>query len=283
MVNGMRDIAVFLVVLMLAAVPAMADQPVPPLRSPVTDLTHTLSGGEILQLESLLTGLQSKKGSQIAVLIVPTTAPETVEQYSLRVAEQWKIGRKGVDDGLLLVIAKNDRRMRFEVGYGLEGAIPDAVAKRIIAEVITPEFKNGKFYEGVRSGIEAAIKIISGEPLPPPSSGGNSGGDSPLVPLAIGGFVVSGMLRSIFGRLIAAVLGSGLAFAISAFFISLPAALLIAALAFVLLFFIDIGAQTGYSGRRSYSGSSSGGWSSGGSSFSGGGGSFGGGGASGSW
>ena len=115
----------------LIATAAWADIAVPPLKSRVTDLTATLNAGQRAALESKLADLEQKKGSQIAVLLVPTTQPETIEQYGIRVAETWKLGRKGVDDGVLLLIAKDDRKLRIEAGRGLEGVLPDAIAKQI--------------------------------------------------------------------------------------------------------------------------------------------------------
>src|SRR5664279_2871242 len=120
---------------------AQAEVAVPALKERVTDLTSTLDAGQKQLLESKLSAFESGKGSQIAVLIVPTTQPETIDQYGIRVVEAWKLGRKGVDDGVLLLIAKDDRKLRIEVGYGLEGALNDATAKRIVAEVIWPYFK----------------------------------------------------------------------------------------------------------------------------------------------
>ena len=138
------------------------------------------------------------------MLIVPTTQPETVEQYAVRVEETWKLGRKGIDDGVLLVVAKNDRKLRIEVGYGLEGALNDATAKRIIAEEITPRFKQGDFYGGISAGVERIIKVIDGEPLPPPKSRQQSGGGFDFNSLLFIGFilvfVVGGVLRAMFGR-----------------------------------------------------------------------------------
>ncbi len=138
---------------LLAACLALADVAVPPLKARVTDLTGTLSAQQQTALEQTLAAFEARKGSQIAVLIVPTTQPETVEQYALRVEETWKLGRKGVDDGALLVVAKDDRKLRIEVGYGLEGVLPDAIAKRIIAEDITPRFKQGDFYGGISAEL----------------------------------------------------------------------------------------------------------------------------------
>src|SRR5712672_1171402 len=147
---------------------AAADVAVPPLSGRVVDQTGTLSSDTIASLTQTIKGLELRKGSQIAVLIVPTTAPETVEQYSIRVAEAWKIGRKKIDDGALLVVAKDDRKLRIEVGYGLEGALNDLTAKRIIDEVITPRFRSGDFAGGISAGIDRIIRVIDGESLPGP-------------------------------------------------------------------------------------------------------------------
>jgi uncharacterized protein len=147
---------------------ARADVAVPPLTARVVDLTGTLSSDQVAALEQKLKAFEDRKGSQIAVLIVPTTQPETIEQYSLRVVEQWKLGRKKVDDGALLLIAKNDRKLRIEVGYGLEGALNDATSKRIIDEIITPKFKSGDFAGGISDGADRILKVIDGEPLPRP-------------------------------------------------------------------------------------------------------------------
>ena len=142
------------IALLFSAFLAIADVAVPPLKARVTDLTGTLSASEANQLEQKLAAFEAKKGSQIAVLIVPTTQPETIEQYSIRVAEAWKLGRKGIDDGALLLIAKQDRTVRIEVGYGLEGVLPDAIAKRIIEETIVPKLRQGNFAGGINAGIE---------------------------------------------------------------------------------------------------------------------------------
>jgi len=122
---------------------------VPPLKTRVTDLTGTLSVQKVAQLEQRLADFEKQKGAQIAVLMLPTVQPESIEQFAVRAFEQWKIGRKGVDDGVLLVIAKEDRKLRIEVGYGLEGALNDATAKRIISDDIVPNFKLGDLAAGV--------------------------------------------------------------------------------------------------------------------------------------
>ncbi len=270
--------------LCLVTAVAYAEVAVPPLTARVTDLTGTLTAGQKSNLEQTLQAFEAKKGSQIAVLVVPTTEPEAVEQYSLRVAEQWKLGRKGVDDGALLLVAKNDRAMRIEVGYGLEGALPDAIAKRIIAETITPYFKSGDFYGGIQAGVETMIKVIEGEALPPPSPTTETTASSveQLFPLAfLLAFFVAPALRAMVGRLPAALTAGAIAGVIVWFVIgSLLAALLLAILmAFIALF---AGLNTGRGGWGGGGGlGRSGGFGGGG--FRGGGGGFGGGGASGRW
>ena len=158
----------FLAFLLCWSFAAAAQLAVPPLTGRVVDQTGTLSASDIAALDQKLKEFEERKGSQIAVLIVPTTAPEAIEQYGLRVAEQWKLGRKGVDDGALLLIAKNDRRARVEVGYGLEGALNDATARRIIDEVIGPKFRTGDFAGGITDGVDRILKVVDGEPLPAP-------------------------------------------------------------------------------------------------------------------
>src|SRR3954454_15545148 len=158
-----------LALLMCWACAAVAEVAVPPLSGRVVDQTGTLSSADIDSLTRRFEDLETRKGSQLAVLIVPTTAPETIEQYSIRVAEAWKIGRKRIDDGALLVIAKNDRHLRIEVGYGVEGSLTDLTTKRIIDEDITPKFKAGDFAGGVSAGVDRMIKVIDGEKLPAPA------------------------------------------------------------------------------------------------------------------
>src|SRR6202040_4031268 len=160
--------ASLLALLLCWAFAASADVAVPPLSGRVVDQTGTLSSDDIARLTQTLKDLEQRKGSQVAVLIVPTTQPETIEQYSIRVAEAWKIGRKKIDDGARLVVAKNDRKLRIEVGYGLEGALTDVTTKRIIDEVITPKFKAGDFAGGVSAGVNRMIRVIDGEKLPAP-------------------------------------------------------------------------------------------------------------------
>jgi uncharacterized protein len=264
---------------------ALADVAVPPLKARVIDLSATLSSQQQATLEQTLAAFESRKGSQIAVLIVPTTQPETVEQYAVRVEETWKLGRKGVDDGVLLVIAKNDRKLRIEVGYGLEGVLNDATAKRVIEEEITPRFKQGDFYGGITAGVERIIRVIDGEPLPPPKPRQTSGSHIDLNSLLFIGFilvfVVGSLLRAVFGRF----LGAGIIGAIAGFIAwTLGGALLIGIVVSIIAFIFSLfsgtrGGWGGYAGGGF--GGGGGGFSGGG--FSGGGGSSGGGGAGGSW
>jgi uncharacterized protein len=149
---------------------AQADVAVPPLSGRVVDQTGTLSAGVISSLTQRLKDFETRKGSQVAVLIVPTTAPESIEQYSIQVAEAWKVGRKKIDDGVLLVVAKDSHKLRIEVGYGLEGALTDVTSKRIIDEAIVPRFQNGDFAGGISVGVEWLFAVIDGEKLPAPQS-----------------------------------------------------------------------------------------------------------------
>lgn len=274
--------------LLLAALAVRADVAVPPLTARVTDLTGTLSGGAVTRIEAKLAAFEAKKGSQIAVLMVPTTQPEEIEQYGIRVAEAWKLGRKKIDDGAILIVAKDDRRVRIEVGYGLEGALPDAIANRIIAETITPHFKQGDYDGGVEAGVDQMISVVDGEPLPAPDKKWEPGpGIGQLLPVLLVVVVVaSGILRALFGRLFGSVATGGLAGGI-AFLLShlLPVGLGAGVIGF--LFALMLGASRGWStgtgGWGGMGGLGGGLGGGGGGGFSGGGGGFGGGGASGSW
>ena len=282
---------------LLIALPAWADVAVPPLKGRVTDLTGTLKSEQAASLEQLLQSFEARKGSQIAVLMVPTTAPETIEQYSLRVAEQWKIGRKKVDDGAILVVAKNDRTLRIEVGYGLEGALNDATANRIIREVIVPRFREGDFYGGINAGIDRMIRVVDGEPLPAPAKAAPPADEGVLqiLPvLLILALVAGAILRRLLGRFVGSLATGGVVGGLAWL---LAGTLAIALLAAIVAFFFTLMSGVGGSGRRYYGGFpggygggwGGGGWGGGGfgggggGGFSGGGGSFGGGGASGRW
>jgi uncharacterized protein len=265
-------------------------QPVPKLTARVTDLTGTLTAEQQAALEDKLSAFEARKGSQIAVLVVATTEPEEIVQYSMRVAHQWKLGRRKVDDGALLIVAKNDRELRIEVGAGLEGTLTDLTSHRIISDTIVPLFRQGDFYGGINAGLDQMIRVADGEPLPAPDTewqGPSAKGVSHLVPfLFVAVFFGSVVLRSLFGRGLGAVIagaatGAVVYFVGQALFIALVAALI--AFLFALI--------SGFSGGGTWSSyPRTGGWgggfgtgSSGGGGFSGGGGGFNGGGASGRW
>ena len=290
--SSLRELAL-LALLCVFAFTAYADVAVPPLSSPVTDLTNTLTASEQSQLQQKLLAFENGKGSQIAVLIVPTTQPETIEQYSIRVVDQWKLGRKGVDDGALLLVAKDDRTVRIEVGYGLEGALPDAIANRIVRDFIVPEFKVGNFNQGINAGVDRMIAVVEGEPLPAPQrrepSAGPRGIGSMLPILLIMVVVGGGILRGIFGR----VGGATITGALVGFIVWVLVSTVVAAgVAGLIAFFISLmgGGGGGWTTRRGGGwggfggpGGFGGGGFGGGGGWSGGGGGFGGGGASGRW
>jgi uncharacterized protein len=240
---------------------------VPPFKSSVTDRSNVLQAPERAQLEARLAAIDQQTGSQVAVLLLPTTQPEDIAAYSIRVADAWKPGRKNVDDGVILIVATQDRKLRIEVGRGLEGAIPDVTAKRIIDETIAPGFKRGEFYAGITAGVERINARIGGEALPPPARGqangdnrGN-GGLAGLFPIII--FIVF-VLIAIFRRGNRSAYysrggsGSGLA-------------------GFATGVLLDSILRGGGRGGGGLGGGGGGGWSGGG------GGGFGGGGASGDW
>ncbi|HYP67865.1 MAG TPA: TPM domain-containing protein [Thiobacillaceae bacterium] len=261
----------------------------PALSQRVTDLTgSTLSATDIQQLDSKLAELEARKGSQIAILIIPSLEGEDIASFGIRVADKWKVGRKGIDDGVILIVAKNDHRMRIEVGYGLEGAIPDAVANRVISEIMAPKFRAGDFAGGINAGVDQLIRWINGEPLPQPAKpqGQNSSQlGSAFIFSLIGGIIGGAILSMLIGRtggsLLGAV-GAGLA------------GWLLSGLLMLGIFnaFLVLSMLGGLG--RGGGGWSSGGWGGGGfggggfgggggSSWGGGGGGFGGGGSSGSW
>lgn len=262
---------------------AWAEIAVPRLTGHVIDQTQTLSVSEQNELEQKLRAFESKKGSQVAVLIVPTTEPEAIEQYSIRVAEQWKLGRKRVDDGVILLIAKNDRTLRVEVGYGLEGALSDIISKRIISEIITPYFKQGDFNGGINAGVDQIIRVIEGEPLPAPThrNSNNSKGLEQILPIIlVVAVVVGGILRSLLGRFVGSLVTGGVVAAIAWMFAGVFFIALIAGVLALLFTLMGGGRSLGGFGGGGFGG---GGGGFGGGGFGGGGGGFGGGGASGRW
>jgi uncharacterized protein len=280
-----------------AQAPAAGLQPIPALTARVMDLTGTLTNEEQAALEQKLARFEVSKGSQLAVLIVPTTQPEEIEQYSIRVVDRWKLGRgtvggKKVDDGALLLIAKNDRRMRIEVGYGLEGVLTDAMSNRIISETITPAFREGKFYEGIDAGLDQMMKLIEGEPLPPPEhswqGGQHRSGGSILPELFFAVLVGSVVLRAVFGRTVGSFLtgaGAGALVWVAGYALALAAVAAIGGFLITMLMGVPRGSGWSSNPRTGGFGGGSGGFGGGfgGGGFSGGGGGFGGGGSSGSW
>lgn len=270
--------ALLLFVLLLCGSPVAAEVAVPPVAR-VSDQTGTLTPADVAALERTLADFEALRGSQIAVLLVPSTAPETVEQYALRVAEAWKLGRKGVDDGALLLVAKNDRALRIEVGYGLEGVLTDIATRRIVSDVITPRLREGDYAGGIRAGVDRMMRLIEGEPLPPParaSSDGQGGLEQYAPLLLVVAFGLGGMLRAMLGRLPGALATGGVVGFIAWIVIGL---LPVAIFAGIVALFITL-----FGGGRGTGGFGGGGWGGGhGGGFSGGGGGFGGGGASGRW
>jgi uncharacterized protein len=267
---------------------------VPKLTARVTDLTSTLDAGQKQTLEQTLAAFEARKGAQIAVLVVPTTQPEAIEQYSIRVVEEWKLGRAKPDDGVLMLVAKDDRTIRIEVGYGLEGALNDATANRIIQEDIVPQFRGGDYYGGIAAGVDRIIRVVDGEALPAPPARNlpSARGLEPMLPIVLMIALVGGsILRRMFGRVGGAVTTSALVGGIVWFIVSV---LGIAAVAAVIAFFITLLGGGGGGGWASSNRGRRGGWTSGGGlggGFGGGGGGwgggggggFGGGGASGRW
>jgi uncharacterized protein len=270
----------------LGAFVAFAEVAIPPVAR-VTDLTVTLDAAQRGALEQQLAAFEQRKGSQVAVLVVPTTAPETIEQYAIRVADAWKLGRKGVDDGAILLVAKEDRALRIEVGYGLEGALPDAIAKRIVDEVIVPRFREGDFAGGIDAGVQQILKVIDGEPLPAPAAPKVTGSRVENVfGLGLFALFLSQAFGRVIGKLPAAAAFGGL-FGFVAYLVL--GAVTIGAFAGLVLFVISLAAQFGggrgggwHTGGGGFGGGLRGGGGFGGG-FRGGGGGFGGGGASGRW
>lgn len=275
--------ALFLLLISQLSFAALVE--VPSLTARVTDLTQTLSAEQTQQLEAKLAQFEQEKGSQIAVLMVPTTQPETIEQFANRVAMTWQLGRKKEQDGVLILVAKDDRKIRIEVDSGLQGAIPDVIAKRLITQIVSPHFRQGDYFGGIDQATSQLMSLISGEHLPAPVAPEKTANIESLLPvLLIGGFVLGGILRSIFGTFLGGTLNGG---AIGFLAWALGGSLFTAAIFAVVAFFIALmsGAGGGGIGRGGYYGGG-GGWSSGsgGGGFSGGGSQgWSGGGASGDW
>ena len=285
-------------VLLVSPLAALADDAaVPKLARHVTDLTGTLTAAQVDQLDARLVELEKTKGAQVVVLMVPTTQPDDLEDYSLKVAETNKVGRKGSDDGVLLLLAKNDRRVRIEVGYGLEGALPDAIAARIIREYMAPKLRGNDYFGGITEALNAITQIVQGESLPAPVAPDDSherrrgGGGQLIVPLLFGVL----FMRGILGHAPLGVrmpLGGAITGGLGWLFLHSLVGGVIGLVAGALFMAIPLGAGRSIGGGG-WGGGGFGGWggggfgggggSSGGGGFSGGGGSFGGGGSSGSW
>ncbi len=297
----LRHVAAALLLALVAAAPgpsrAQELVPIPKLEARVTDQTGTLTAAEQAELEQKLAAFEQRKGSQIALLIVSTTQPEAIEQYSIRVVEAWKLGRAKPDDGVLLLVAKQDRKIRIEVGYGLEGALPDATAHRIITDTITPLFRQGDYFGGVSAGLAQIMSVAEGEALPPPDRSWQHprdriGGLLPVVFILV--LVGGSVLRSLLGRTGGALVTGGITAAAVWFLSSVLGFAVIAGLGALL--FTLLGGSTSRLGGGGFGGMGGmggmGGWGGGGfggggggggGGFGGGGGSFGGGGSSGSW
>ena len=281
--------ALFLMLLLASGFVQAALVAVPPLKSLVTDLTGMLSQNDIAQLDAKLKAFETEKGSQIAVLIVPTTQPEDIAQYSIRVADAWKIGRKKQDDGVLILVAKDDRKMRIEVGRGLEGAIPDLYAKRIITEEMSPRFKQGDFFGGINAATDKVTGLINGEQLAPPErrrDGMHLGGQNTLPIFLFTTIFLTMFFSGVLGRFFGAAATGGVSGLLTWLIAGASMGIFwgIGSFVFSLIIPTLFGGVAGHRGGGYYGGGSSGGGSSGGSSWGGGGGGdFGGGGASGDW
>lgn len=292
----LRAVALLLLALLWPALaPAQALQPIPPLTARAMDLSGTLAPQQLQSLDARLAAFETERGTQIVVLMLPSTQPEEIAAYAFRVADAWKIGRRDIGDGILVVVAKNDRRIRIEVARALEGAIPDVAAFRIIDRIITPAFRTGDFAGGLEQGVDALMALVRGESLPLPAATRDTDGEFAIADLAAFLFVavpvIGAVLMGALGRKLGALATGGAA----GFVVKLlTGSLLLAGFAGVLalLFVLALGAGGGRGGgsgggmRRGgpiiWGGGGRGGGGGGGFS-SGGGGSFGGGGASGSW
>ena len=271
-----RTLSRFIGLVALLSGALCAQVPVPPLSGHVVDQTRTLTAEQKQTLEQILSELESRKGSQLAVLLVPTTQPETIEQYALRVAERWQIGRKKIDDGAILLVAKNDRSVRIEVGYGLEGALNDATSKRIIEEVITPRFRQQDFAGGISEGVLRMVRVIDGEPLPAPSMDNTTAPYRDITWIIVAGAMLGFVLRAILGRFPGSLMTAAIVGTVTWVLLGVWVTALIAAGITLMTTWIGLAAllRARFGGRGGPGGGFKGG---------GGGGGFGGGGASGKW
>ncbi|WP_390348265.1 TPM domain-containing protein [Variovorax boronicumulans] len=301
--------AIFIAALAWAGLPALAQGllPIPTLTARVIDQTGTLDAAQRSGLETKLAAFEQRKGSQIVVLMVPSTAPEDIASYAQRVGDTWKIGRKGVGDGLLVIVAKDDRKMRIATAKTLEGAVPDLAAVRIIDEEMKPRFRNNDFAGGLNAAVDRLIGLVDGEPLPEPSRNNQSGSSNDgfdwenlAIFLFVGVFVGAPIARAILGKTMGSVaMGGGIG--VVAFFLTTSTVIAVIAGLIALMVSLFSGLAGFGPGRGGRGGGGGGGWSSGGGGggggggwssggggggggfSSGGGGNFGGGGASGDW
>jgi len=280
-------------------------QPVPALTARVIDQTGTLDAATLATLEARLTAFEQSRGSQVVVVMVATTAPEDIADYTQRLGDAWKVGRRDVGDGVLFVIAKDDRRLRIAPAKTLEGAIPDLLARRIIDQAVTPAFRQGDYAGGIQAGVDQILARISGEELPLPGDADNARNSDPgfqwmdlVIFMVFAVPFISLALRSMFGNKLGTLLtglgAGGLAWALTAVVWIAMGAGLIGLLAALFMQFMPAASGGGRGGRGGgHWGSPGGGWSGGGGRSggfgggggfsSGGGGNFGGGGASGGW
>ncbi|MDE1894006.1 MAG: TPM domain-containing protein [Pseudomonadota bacterium] len=291
----LRGLLLVVAMALLSPMPLRAAAGVPMLARHVTDLTGTLTAAQVDALDAKLVALEQAKGAQLVVLMVGSTRPQDIDSYSLAVVEANKVGRKGIDDGIMLLVAKDDRQDRIEVGYGLEGAVPDAATARIRREFIEPRFKAGDFYGGINAGIDALTRLIDGEPLPPPARAA-ARGERPAGDWQSGlmiGLFAALFLRGFLGGASTGVrvpLGAIVVGGLLWLLLSAGAGVLGAVIGGVMMLLpggagrsIGGGGWGGFGGGFGGGGWGGGGFGGGGGGFSGGGGSFGGGGSSGSW
>jgi uncharacterized protein len=266
---------VFALLLALVAMNASAQKfaPIPPLNSHVTDTVGMLDAAQRTALENVLTEYENRTGSQVAVLLMSKTEPETIEQYGIRLAEAWRIGRKGIDDGAILIVAKDNppafRRLRIEAGYGVEGTLTDAQSKRILQDVIAPHFRQNDFYGGLAAGVSAITSVLDQEHFPANANKqkvqGNGSSLTSLIPILFFALFIFGSMLSRAGRSRNALSSNGW---------GRSAGIILGS---------AIGNSIGRRGGFGGGGFGDGGGFGGGGGFSGGGGGFGGGGASGDW
>ncbi len=295
MKNWRRLVAIFL--LFACSVVAQAQKglaTIPTLDSPVVDTTGTLSAEDKQALQQQALDLQQRKGSQLQILMVASTSPEDIADYAQRVYQQWKIGREKVNDGVLIVVAKDDHRARIQTGYGLEGAIPDAIAWRVIQEYMVPKFRQNDFAGGIKDASAQIVKLIDGETLPPPVAQSQQPRDHGVnwVGALIAAYIAAMVARALLGWLPSGVRGIGTAAVAGGVAWLIGGVVAVAAIGAFLGLFVGLmsASVSRYANQGGWGGWGGGGFGGGGGGdfgggggWSGGGGSSGGGGASGSW